>query len=294
MKEKVKTGISILIILILFPYVAVVLCTGSMTGTEKKWEPGLEEFVMGILPGQIALGSREEALKAQAVLIRTNLLHKAMEFYGVETAEEAARALKEGDLKELGFVYYDPKKRGELWGYERAETYETRLLEAVQGTKGEILTLEGLPPDLPYHAVSAGRTRDGQVLGEAYAYLKGVECPKDVEALDYLRIEIFSAEEMAFLPEILARDASGYVTEVAYGEERLTGEEFRSRFGLNSSHFTAEAVEEGIRITTKGLGHGLGLSLYQANQWAMEGASYQEILKYFYTEKAERTFVSSG
>jgi len=283
MREKMKTGISILIILVLLPYVAVVFRTGSMKGLDEETEePGVEEFVMGILPGQISVSSQEEALKAQAVMIRTNLLYKSMEFYGADTPEAAAEALREQDLKEMGFDYYSPEKRAELWGYEKCEYYEARIRLAAEETEGEILAIEGKPLDLPYHAVSAGRTRNGQVLGEGYSYLQEADCPGDVEAPDYLKIETFSSEEMPVLPEILARDDSGYVTEVSCGEERLNGEEFRSRFQLNSSNFTAEAVEGGVRITTKGLGHGLGLSLYEANCMALKGTSYLEILMHFY------------
>ena len=278
-----KTGLSILIILILLPYVAVVFRTGSMKGMEEQpEEPGLEEYVMGILPGQIPMSYQEEALKAQAVVIRTNLLKKSMEFYGAETPGAAAEALQEKDLKELGFVYYSPEKREALWGYDQFERYETRIRKAVEETSGEILAIEGQPVDLPYHAVSAGITRDGQVLGEAYSYLEAVECPGDLQSAEYLKIQTFSEAEMPELPEILAKDEEGYVTEVRVGEETLAGEEFRNQYGLNSSNFTIEKTEEGIRITTKGLGHGLGLSLYQANLQALDGASYLEILMHFY------------
>ena len=48
MKEKIKTGISVLLILILLPYVAAVLRTGSMSGTESPpQEQDLEALVAG-------------------------------------------------------------------------------------------------------------------------------------------------------------------------------------------------------------------------------------------------------
>ena len=43
-----------------------------------------------------------------------------------------------------------------------------------------------------------------------------------------------------------------------------------------------EKTQEGIRAVTKGLGHGLGLSMYQASQQAAAGKTYMEILLYFY------------
>ena len=61
-----------------------------------------------------------------------------------------------------------------------------------------------------------------------------------------------------------------------------SGEEVRLSFGWNSSAFSLKEVDGKIRVTTKGLGHGLGLSLYGANCLAKEGHGWQEILEYFY------------
>lgn len=64
----------------------------------------------------------------------------------------------------------------------------------------------------------------------------------------------------------------------------MTGEEFRNCLNLNSSCFYLKEVENKIRIVTKGLGHGLGLSQYGANELAKEGKTYQEILQYYYKD----------
>ena len=81
MEEKIKTGISVLLILILLPYVAAVLRTGSMSGTESPpQEQDLEALVAEILPAQMPVQYEEEALKAQAVVIRTNLLRQAGDY----------------------------------------------------------------------------------------------------------------------------------------------------------------------------------------------------------------------
>jgi stage II sporulation protein D len=264
----------------------VVLCTGSLQGTEKnEEESGLEEYVAGILPGQFPLTGEEELLKAQAVIIRTNLLKKAMEYYQTETMSEAAQALQEEDLEEMGFTYYSRQEREEQWKYGQ------KLLMAVEETAGQVVVCQEQPVDLPYHTVSAGMTRSGQELGQAYTYLEPVECPDDRKSSDYLEIRYLEMDE---IPEILERDESGYVTQVRVGEEILGGEEFRSRYELNSSYFTLESTEDGIRITTRGLGHGMGLSLYQAGILAEEGADWLEILMYFYKNVECISFTESG
>lgn len=280
MREKIKTGLSILIILILLPYVAVVFRTGNMRAEKEQTRtPVLEDYVAGILPGQMPISYQLEALKAQAVIIRTNLLKKSTEFYGIENLSAAAEAIQENDLEAMGFDYLSPEELEGLWGYEQWETSYEKLQQAVASTKGQVLAVNQQLVDLPYHAVSAGRTRSGKVLGEGYSYLESADCPADVESADYLKVQILSLED---LPEIEDQDDTGYVIKIRVGEDVLAGEEFRSRFSLNSSCFTLEQTEDGVRAVTKGLGHGLGLSMYQANRQAAEGSGYLEILLYFY------------
>ena len=49
------------------------------------------------------------------------------------------------------------------------------------------------------------------------------------------------------------------------------------------SHQAAFQKYDGkLRITTRGIGHGLGLSQYTANQMAKEGKSMEEILAHFF------------
>lgn len=280
MREKIKTGISVLIIVILLPYVAAVFRTGGVRETETE-AVELERLVAEILPTQMPVTYEEEALKAQAVVIRTNLIRKSMEFYEKEDPSGAAGAVKEEDLGEMGFSVCTEETAAVTWGYERAEEYLRKCRQAALNTAGEILLVNGSPADLPYHAVSSGKTRSGSVLGQEYAYLEPVECPDDLRSAEYLKIQTVK-DGFSEAPKILARDEAGYVLEVDTGTETMAGEEFRTRFQLNSSCFTAEMTEEGLRITTKGHGHGLGMSLYEANCKALAGEKYQEILSYFY------------
>jgi stage II sporulation protein D len=76
---------------------------------------------------------------------------------------------------------------------------------------------------------------------------------------------------------------------VQVGEETQRGDSFRNTYDLASSCFELQKFEQTTRVITKGVGHGLGLSQYTANEMAKEGKTYQEILQYFYegTEMVE-------
>ncbi len=170
MREKIKTGIAFLIIILFLPYVIVVFSTGSMQGVQEDLEP-FEELVLGVLPGQISPEMELEILKAQAILIRTNLI------YHQESVEEA------------GYIYYSEKEREEIFGTEKYREYEEKIKLAVEMTAGEYLEYDGKVIELPFHAISSGNTGDGSYLGEEYKYLKSVVCEKDIEATNYLSIK---------------------------------------------------------------------------------------------------------
>ena len=74
------------------------------------------------------------------------------------------------------------------------------------------------------------------------------------------------------------------MTSVRVGQETVNGEEFRQTYGLASSCFILQKYDGKLRITTRGVGHGLGLSQYTANEMAKEGKDAAEILQYFLRE----------
>lgn len=269
MKEKIKNILAVALIILLLPYVAVVLVTGKpVVSADTEALNEMEQYVLGVLPSQIPISYELEAMKAQAILIRTSI----------------AKGEAEGKTKEeLSLTYRSLEELEELWGSACFAENLRKLKEAVLSTKGQVLQYEGAYADFPYHAVSSGKTRAGELLGETYVYLEPVVCEHDLEAPDYLTVLTIPKEQSI---QILQTDDAGYVLEVQEGEEHLSGEEFRDRHELNSSCFTLEEQEGAYKIITKGLGHGFGLSVYGADQLAREGKTCQEILNYFYKNTA--------
>ena len=67
------------------------------------------------------------------------------------------------------------------------------------------------------------------------------------------------------------------------GDEVIEGEEFRQAFGLISSDYFLETINDRIQIKTKGIGHGYGFSQYTANELAKKEMDYISLLNYFFT-----------
>lgn len=303
MKRKLDKALAVIFVLLLLPYVVTILMNGKsaqVRGTSsplyvevKSGNVGKkvlwEEYFVGLLAKEIDVTYGDEALKAQAILTRTNLYRK------IEKEKKAV-------FTESYMTYPEMK---EVWGETDAEKIYKRLKKISRETEGKVLMYEGKTASASFHSLSNGRTRNGEeVLGGGnYPYLQMKDCPKDIEAplqLQTLRLTYDEVKEYCrpFLAaveekeakkaftfadfEIKALDSAGYVTKIRIGGHIYPGEEFRKALYLPSSCFTLQEEEGELKITTKGVGHGLGMSQYTANEMAKDGKTYEEILQYFF------------
>lgn len=264
----------------LFPYIVTVFLNGPsvLTGAKAgkdyllvetdgvRVELPIETYAVGILAREIPVTYEKETLEAQAVLLRTKLYKQITE---------------EGKESIFHEKYLKDDEMRKLWGRAKYEDYRGTLEDVWRSTEGQVLTYDGLLIRTPFHQVSNGKTRSGNEVfgGEGYPYLQIKECPKDAESMNQL--QTFLIEKADY--EILAADSAGYVTQIRVGDKTMTGEEFREKNGLASASFTLQEYEDKIRVTTRGAGHGLGLSQYMANAMAKEGKTHEEILLYFFT-----------
>lgn len=276
-EKKINRCLSILLIVVLLPLLvttifqrmhlsALISGIGETEYTAVQVDlDEAEKEVLGIVAKEIGPDSPKEAILAQCVIARTNL-------YGAKAAgTEMPEALDREEMKNI-------------WGEEFEKIYQ-QMEEWVSLTQGQVVTWQGDYIYAAYHAISAGQTRQMAELYEDsdMPYLVQVPCPKDVATQGYLSVQYLEKEEGTWEEEIaLVRDGAGYVLEVRQGEEICSGEEFRSKYHLNSSCFSIAEKNGKIRIVTKGLGHGFGLSQHTAAVMAEEGKAYQEILAYFY------------
>lgn len=289
-KRRTGRGLSVLTVVILLPLLVTIvmqnmqlnrLMAGMGQAGDSGGEEVPEETLIGIVAKEMDAGFDEEALRAQSVIARTNYLDAKKK----GTTEPEAMSLEEMQ---------------EIFGENFNKIYE-KLESCVSGTDDEVLVWQGDYIYAAYHAVSSGVTRDmGELYGDVHMpYLSCQECHDDTTAEGYLAVCYWKKEEFlqkvneAF-PEAKAedtsqiqvteRDGAEYVLKVQVGATGCGGEEFRSALGLNSSCFTITDTGENIRIVTKGIGHGFGLSQHMAEVLAEQGKDYREILAYFFPE----------
>lgn len=277
-KEKIKSMLFLFFVILALPYLITYAVQGSPLQSRPYAVEGTSdeptETLAGILAGQIAMDAPTEAIRAQAVLVRTDYRYR-------QQADEALpQPLSVDELKKL-------------WGSDDFQGNYAIAQAAVTQTAGQILTYEGKPIQAAYHAVSAGSTRAVDAIGgEQTPYLISVPCGKDMLSEDYLTVLFFTAEELTQALESAdtvslnavgtTMDASGYVETVQIGEKTFSGDEFRELLDLPSPAFFIKNVDDRLRIVVCGKGHGIGLSQYAACMQAEDGATYEEILHTFF------------
>ena len=276
--QKLKSAGAFLTILLLLPYVVTVFVNGidvlgmsqePCVQAETEDQDGEKtvrtvpwtEYMMGILGKTMPASYEKEALKAQAVVLRTMLYQQA--------AQDVV-------FKE---AYLTPEELKKKWGAENFENYYKKLREVLDETETQVLFYQGSYAWVPYHQSSNGKTRSGKEVigGDTYPYLATRECLEaaegEAEAKKALKFEDFEIQE---------KDSAGYVSKFRIGNTVCSGDEFRDALSLASSAFSIQEESGGLKITTMGKGHGLGMSQWTANELAKNGQNYKEILEFFF------------
>ncbi|MCH5256194.1 MAG: SpoIID/LytB domain-containing protein [Lachnospiraceae bacterium] len=241
---------------------------------------------------EIVLGQDEEesmtyefeTLKAQAILLRTEL-------WGLILNNNERDNDKNVIIQDDTIMYGIKGK-------------STICEQAVENTDGIYLSYENRPVKAAFFPVSNGHTRAAsEVWGSiSYPYLVSVECNQDILADDYHTQVIVSKDEYCrIIPELyinaeaiennpyntwknveFSYDSAGYVVEANVDGYSLSGETFRTAFGLNSASFNAEWKDDEVIFHVTGVGHGFGMSQYGANERAFSGETFDQILKYYF------------
>jgi len=253
------------------------------SGAVRKMD--MDDYLVGVVLGEMPASFEPEALKAQAVAARTY----------------ARKAYSTGGKHGDGSVCTDPgccqayvTEQAYLEGGGTAEGAE-KIRTAVMDTSGFVLTYGGALIEATYFSCSGGSTEDAAaVWGTDYPYLQAVDSPGEEKAAHYQRTVDFTADEFQQAlnvelegePDTWFHDTSftqgGGVAAMGIGGQSYTGTQLRSKLGLDSTAFTVEVSGDTITVTTHGYGHRVGMSQYGADAMAVTGSSWREILAHYY------------
>lgn len=243
----------------------------------------LEEYVKGVVPSEVSSAWHPEMLKVQAVAARTYALYNKM--------LSAARD-------------YDVMATIQDQVYRGRTGVDHRVEEAVESTRGIVVTHQQAPIYAAFSSTAAGPTEDAVNVwaNKDLPYLKGVECPFDLESPYYqwkasvkieqleknLRHQGFTVGTIATITPI-AYSRAGRVARLRIlhsgGETLLRGEDLRKAAGytvIPSTQFEVESIGAEVVFAGYGAGHAVGLCQWGAKELAELGYSYNSILQYYY------------
>ncbi len=235
----------------------------------------LEDYVVGVLLGEMPASFHTEALKAQAVAVRT---------YTVKNRKHPTADVCCDPACCQAFV--------DASTYTNADSLE-RIQQAVRETEGQVLLYDGQLIDATYFSCSGGRTEDAvAVWGTQVPYLQSVESPGEEGAAHFVDTVQFSVSEFAERLGLTDRPSiwlgqtaytqGGGVETMEIGGVAFTGVQLRQLLGLRSTAISIAIVGDTVTVTTRGFGHRVGMSQYGADAMAQGGADYRQILAHYY------------
>ncbi len=255
----------------------------------------LEEYILGVVSGEMPASYSLEAVKAQAVAARTYTLY-SIRHGGCKTNPNADVCTSSSCCQ----TYNSEKRMHDKWG-DQYPYYHSVIAKAVMDTAGEVMLYGGKPINAMYHAASGGWTEDSEnVYGSSFAYLRSVESPHEIGSrqtgqVKYGREEFvtrvngarpnanMTPDKLEEQLKILSLYPSGRVEKLQLNEDVITGRTARKIFGLDSAMFTVEVTDKEVVFHTKGFGHGVGMSQAGANGMGADGADYRTILLHYYS-----------
>lgn len=243
----------------------------------------LEDYVVGVLAGEMPTTFHMEALKAQAVAARTYVMKKMG--YNINNDYDVVDTV-------ANQVYLDNDYLKSVWKDEYIVKIN-KLKKAVLETYAEYITYNDEIIEAFYFSTSTGKTENSEdVFSTAVPYLKSVESTWDeispvyVENKYYTVKDFFSKLNLEFSTELKIdytnKTPTGRVKTLVINSKTKNASEVVSSLGLRSSYFSITKMDNIIKIETKGYGHGVGMSQYGAEAMSRLGYTYQDIIKYYY------------
>lgn len=242
----------------------------------------LEQYLIGVLSGEMPVSYELEALKAQAVAARTYTLKK------METNKNNQFDIVDNTNDQM---YLDNNYLKSVWK-ENYDSYINKIKQAVNETSGEYLTYDGQIIKAFFFSTSSGKTENCKdVFGENLPYLVSVSSAWDESSPSYLDKKTFSKKDfyeklnLPYEDELdieITRNDTNSINTITINDNEMKGTDFRYELDLKSTNIDINETDNQIEITSKGFGHGVGLSQFGAQQLALKGYKYDEILKYYY------------
>lgn len=248
----------------------------------------LERYVVGVVASEMPAEFESEALKAQALAARTYIVKRLM---SNQTIGSPKGSVVTDTVAHQ--VYKNEQELKSLWGKDYEKKKE-KVTAAVAATQGQILTYEEQPINAQFFSTSNGFTENAEAYwSNAFPYLKSVKSPWDERSPRFRDQMVISIKEFenklgvklsnnGLVGKIIEKTPGKRVAKVEINGKEFSGRDIREKLELSSTDFDWKIKGNQVVITTKGSGHGVGMSQYGANFMAEDGKTYSDIVHYYY------------
>lgn len=241
----------------------------------------INDYVIGVTACEMPASFESEALKAFSIVARTYALYK------INKNEEYILKTSISDQS-----YIDPEKMKEKWS-DSYDKYYNKIYSIVHETDNKVIKYNNELILALYFSISNGKTENSEnVFSQKLDYLVSTDSfwdsrydyKEEIKKIPYeefiSKIELNNIKNDDILIE---RTDSGRVSTIKIKDKSYIGTEFRNLFNLKSTDFNID-INDIVIISTKGYGHGVGLSQYGSNAMALLGYTYDDIIKHYYKD----------
>ncbi len=261
-----------------------VACEPVLIRVEGHAEPlPIEEYIKGVVSAEMPATFNLEALKAQAIAART---------FALKTTNFGATSIK-------------PTTSHQAFISEKERIPPANIAQAITETASQVLTYDNELITAMFFSTSNGKTESAEgYSGNKIPYLVTTDSIGDFTSPKFSQTKTFTLKEWNeafgfiwtadhFNKLTLKANESQRIQQVTTAKHEWTGREIRDILGLPSTDFNINASNPNlITVSTKGYGHGVGMSQYGANAMAQEGRKAEDILGHYYPKTKIKNFQS--
>lgn len=260
--------------------------TVYMHETGEKKTMKMEDYIAGVVAGEMKPDWPVPALAAQAIIARTFTLE------AIET---------KGGVKEHGTQA--STDINEFQAYS-GKAVNDNIRKAVGMTRGMVAVYQGKPIKAWFHASAGGKTataKEGLAYNEAEPpYIQSVQSPDELAPDDIKNWEVsFTKDEVIAALAKTGKKVSD-ISSLTIAQKgpsgrttlfKVNGEDVAApplRVALDSTRLkslllnTVAVSEDHVTFGGKGYGHGVGMSQWGANKMAVDGKKPEDIITYYF------------
>lgn len=273
------------------PYKVLDMASGQVI------EVPVRDYVIGAVCAEMPASFHDEALKAQAVAAHTYAERQRIRERRSPTDDLMGADFSNDTSRYQG--YFTEAQARQYFGDNFEENYK-KISAAADEVLPYIITYDDEPIVAAFHSMSAGKTESAEnAWGAAAPYLIPVDSNYDTKAPGYIeeirltkdvlrqKLEtafpgIVLGDDMKFWIAAEESSGSGTVLRAKAGDRSVSGNDLRQALALRSACFDVRCEGEELVFTTRGYGHGVGMSQYGADSMAQNGSNWKEILEHYY------------